>query len=526
MTTLKTLLVALALTARSAEAGGSHSSGGWKDHVDAYADTGSCYGGGKYNCALDEQACYLQSSSASWLDHTTTKTCDIRATAETGTGVDKVQPVDVVQYDPPVSKNTFGSAQVWTDYSCSGHGFQKASYGGGTVAATPVLSSTQCSGDGVCAASATVTTTTVSSSITFTDDDKTTCDAAADKTWLAFAGAVTYTADTKNKVELADASDEGGASVAVVAGMAVIGDNIPDYTFVSSVTGNVVTLTTIVASRSTSTHVNGDTTAAIPAATALKFYPTQVVKAPSAKFGSCYSSTTHAVTVVYDNTCPAGAGNFYAHGEVVSGGPGGSITMGEYTYDEVPIGFCYSSDGLGPELQVAAPATPAPRVAIPGGGYCALSALACDYDQSPSTSCNHGVVYNGQALKATMSQAQCETYNGVCGAGTVMHNHMSFTDDAEADCGAGKLWIPFPNVAAGATSLPAGAYASIPGWTTTQSFKTAGDSLNPGCFLTDLIGSPVATGTPADSAGFASSPDATALGALGASAALLSAILA
>ena len=126
--------------------------------------------------------------------------------------------------------------------------------------------------------------------MTFTDDAQGACTgvwtnpgygADGTKTWITFDGAVTYTAHTKNVIELVDTTN-------IVANMAVTGTNIPDNTFVDGApANNKVTLITMGTTDHTGgkNNVPGDTTAAVPASTDLKFYPTQVLKASAVKVG-------------------------------------------------------------------------------------------------------------------------------------------------------------------------------------------------------------------------------------------------
>lgn len=494
---MKTAILALALTARTCEAGGSHSSGGWQNGKDAYADTGSCYSGGVYSCALDQQACTLQSASSMWLDHSTTKTCDIRSSC--ATEADLNVNVDVVQYNAPITKAITNSNQAWETYSCTGHGFTTD----GSTAATPVLTATQCSGSsGVCIISSKtnpVTADTMVNDATFSDDAQADCSGdsgySSAKTWLAFAGAVTYAG--KNQVTLVDATG-------VVVNMAVKHSLIPDNAFVASVVGNVVSLKTITSGQPTNGYqsiVAAETTSAIQASDTIKFYPTEVVKATVAKFGSCKADSGGAFTGAYSNVCPSGS-TFYAHDET-----GGASTVA--TTATIPIGYCYSSDCKGPQTQVAS-GSPDAKLDIPGGGFCALSAAACDFNVAGSTACDHGVTLaSGPAWTKTLTQAQCETYDGVCVQITslaFLHNQATVTDDDKSTCDTAgtTTWVDFPNVPDGSTGSAQNIYTNVAAWTTTQSFKPVGDSDNPGCFLKDL------TGQPACGTGAASTPDTAA----------------
>jgi hypothetical protein len=194
------------------------------------------------------------------------------------------------------------------------------------------------------------------------------------------------------------------------------------------------------------------------AVTGLKFYPTTRVKCLDAKYSTCTTGGTEVPTSAHPSLCIAG---------------GGTFAPGTKTAGEVPIGYCKSSDGKTEK-----------DVAIPGGGYCALSDV-CDDKTAKHCATSAGVKLSG------VTETKCVANGPICEK-QGHHGLSRYSDVDENGCaGKGGTWK--------ATGIPAGVQW-VADLASKETFKAHDHNDNPGCFLTDLKGDPSLIVAPASSA--------------------------
>jgi hypothetical protein len=282
------------------------------------------------------------------------------------------------------------------------------------------------------------------------------------KTAVSFSAGVAATDDggTDTTDDLTMAT---GAGAAITVGMAIDGPNLATGTTVDAVAGDVITLS------------DAPTGTVSTTADAYAFYTVTGATCGLAKYGKCYSMSTHASVPTAGHPSTCGSDAYIAYDSASYPHTTGA--------SDIDIGFCKSSTGNNEA-----------GVAIPGGGYCALSAAACDLDTAAKcTSAEEGSISFGYGVAKTSTN--CANQDYCIKSVSNYHGKMStisLTADDTTKCAA--LTDSDGNAAPGTwktfTDL-----VFVDVVSSVETFKPVGDSDNPGCKLDMLVGEPCAGGS-------------------------------